>query len=283
MGTKKERIRGAPQLFPGGLCLILSLVFLHTIPLWAEAMAITSNVIHRTFHIGWRNSTGTAFAIDQASRQYLLTARHVVDGIESGNVIKLRHEGEWKDLAVQVVGIGKGEADVAILACSILLAPPHQLPASDKEIIYGQAVSFLGYPFGWDAGSEQINRGIPIPFVKGGILSAMVFGDVTKFFLDAHGNKGFSGGPLVFVPMGRKETELHVAGIISHYPNPRMSWQPIVDPNGKSLTNPAGESIGYIQENPGIVVAIGIRHALELIEANPIGFQLTADKDNSGR
>ena len=277
---KKEEARPGTQLFPG-LSQILAVVLLHTIPPWAEAMAITSNVIQRTFHIGWRTSTGTAFAIDRASRQYLVTARHVVDGIQSGNVIKLLHEGEWRNLPVQVVGIGKGEADVAVLACSSLLAPPHPLPASPEKITYGQAVSFLGYPFGWDAGSEQINRGIPIPFVKGGILSAMVFGDVTKFYLDAHGNKGFSGGPLVFVPMGRPETEFHVAGIVSHYPNPQVSWQPLVDRKGNSLTDAAGETIGYIMENPGIVVAIGIQHALELIDANPIGFRLTTRPDGS--
>ena len=55
---------------------------------------ITSNVIQRTFHIRRDNSTGTAFTIDRGSKQYLVTARHVVEGIESGNAIEIFHEGQ---------------------------------------------------------------------------------------------------------------------------------------------------------------------------------------------
>ena len=61
-------------------------------------------------------------------------------------------------------------------------------------------------------------------------------------------------------------------GIISYYSQPRSSWQPIVGRNGTPFTNPAGEPGGYVQENPGIVVAIGIRHTVS------IGFQLPADE-----
>ena len=46
---------------------------------------ITSNVIHRTFHIRYRNGTGTAFAIDRDGRQYLITARHLVEGVAAGD------------------------------------------------------------------------------------------------------------------------------------------------------------------------------------------------------
>ena len=122
-----------------------------------------------------------------------------------------------------------------------------------------------------------MNRGVPLPFVKAGIVSAMEFGAVFRIFLDAHGNKGFSGGPVVFIPYGQPQNELRVAGIISYYPIPQ--FLPIVDRNGDAITNQGGEPIGYVKENPGIVVAIGIKHALELIDANPIGFKLLPDKD----
>ena len=240
-------------------------------------MMITSNVIHRTFHIRWNDSTGTGFTIDHGSKQYLVTARHVVHGIESGNTIKIFHDKEWKDLVVNVVGIGKDGVDVAVLACSVRLSPSHPLVASSAHLSYGQSVSFLGYPFGWDVGGEEMNRGVPLPFVKAGIVSAMESGAVLRIFLDAHGNKGFSGGPVVFVPYGQPKNELRVAGIISYYPIPQ--FLPIVDRNGDTITNQGGEPIGYVKENPGIVVAIDIKHALELIDANPIGFKLPPDKD----
>ncbi len=281
MRLQKEKALRLAQLFPCRLGATLLLVVLSPMSPWAHDSLITSNVIHRTFHIGWGDSTGTAFAIDHASKQYLVTARHVVEGIESGKAINLFHGGKWKNLTVDVVGIGRGEVDVAVLACSIRLSPSHPLVASGENLVYGQSVCFLGYPFGWDSGNEQTNRGIPLPFVKTGVVSAFKGVDVTKIYLDAHGNKGFSGGPVVFVPNGHPRNDWYVTGIISYYPQPRPSWQPVVDRKGTPFTGPADEPIGYVQENPGIVVAIDIRHAVELIDANPIGFQLPADKDGS--
>ena len=194
---------------------------------------ITSNVIHRTFHIKRDSSTGTAFTIDRDSKQYIVTARHVVEGVKSGNTIEIFHEHQWKNVVVDVAGIGVGEMDVAVLSCPIQLSPSHILEADSGGLMYGQYVYFLGYPFGWDSGGEQINRGVPLPFVKGGIVSAIEFGDVSRIFLDAHGNKGFSGGPVVFVPNGRSigpNTDFKVAGIVVNYPTPRI--QPVVNQEG---------------------------------------------------
>ncbi len=235
---------------------------------------ITNNVIHRTLHIRWAESTGTAFTIDHDSKQYLVTARHVVKGIKIRDTIEVFHKNKWKRLGVNVVGIGKDDSDIAVLACSMQLSPTLPLVADNIGIVHGQPVWFLGYPFGWDSGSEQINYGRPVPFVKGGLLSAIVSGNVEKLYLDAHNNLGFSGGPVVFVPSGKPTNELRLAGVISGYPAPLI---PIVDHDGAQIKNGAGQPIGYVQENPGIVVAIGIRHAIELIKTNPIGFPLSAD------
>ncbi len=233
---------------------------------------VTVNVLSRVFHIAWGDSTGAAFAIDHVSKQYLVTARHVVKGINSGDSLRVFHEEQWKNLAIDVVGIGDGDVDVAVLSCPIRISPPLDLAASQANLTYGQQVFFLGYPYGMDSGGEKINRGLPLPFVKSGIVSAFEFGDVSKFYLDAHVNPGFSGGPVVFVPMGSSPTELRVAGVVAHYP---VSLQPVVDRNRNPITDPEGKPAGlYVQENPGIVVAIGIRHVIQLIEANPIGFPL---------
>ena len=233
---------------------------------------VTVNVLSRVFHIAWGDSTGAAFAIDHASKQYLVTARHVVKGINSGDSLRVFHEEQWKNLAVDVVGIGDGDVDVMVLSCPIRISPPLDLAASQANLIYGQQVFFLGYPYRMDSGGEKINRGLPLPFVKSGIVSAFEFGDISKIYLDAHANPGFSGGPVVFAPMGGSPTELRVAGVVANYP---VSLQPVVDQNRNPITDPEGKPAGlYVQENPGIVVAIGIRHVIQLIEANPIGFPL---------
>ena len=274
----KRGLQERRNRFSTACILLVFLVFATFFPFphWAEATMITNNIIFRTFHMRWDDSTGTGFTIDRGSKQYLVTARHVVPEIKSGDAIKIFHDKEWKDLDVNVVGIGSGAVDVAVLACSIRLSPSLPLVASSADLAYGQPVSVLGYPFGWDVGGEQINRGVPLPFVKAGIVSAMEFEGVSRIFLDAHGNKGFSGGPVVFVPYGQPKSELHVAGIVSYYPIPE--FLPIVDHNGDTITDQGGNPIGYVKENPGFVVAIGIKHALELIDANPIGYQLPAEE-----
>ena len=267
------------------LCMALVLVILFPVSLRAHAPLMVTNVAYRTFLIGWRGDLGTAFTIDHASKQYLVTARHVVKGIESGNVIKLFHEGKWKDLTVNVVGIGKGEyIDVAVLACSMRLSPSFPLVASKEKLQGGQAVSFFGYPFGWGGGGERINRGFPLPIMKAGIISVLDSETVPYLYLDAHGNKGFSGGPVVFIPNGQPGNRFHVAGVISFYPYPPKLppelpplWEPLVNREGKPVTDSTGEPIGYIRENPGIVAAVPIRHVVELIDANPIGVPLPAE------
>lgn len=258
-----------------GTCIALMLAGLAPIRQAAGSTMITSNILQRTHHIRWNTSTGTAFTIEHESRQYLITARHLVEGISSGASIQIFHGNTWKDLGVQVVGIGAGGADVAVLASPIQLSPTHPLQPSSKDIFYGQPVFFLGYPYGWDSGGEQINRGIPIPFVKAGILSAIVPGDLSLFVLDAHGNPGFSGGPVVFAPVGKGNNELRVAGIVSKGPRVEL---PIVDSKGRMILDNAGKPLAGVRENTGFVVVIDIKHAIDLIEANPIGFELAGDE-----
>ena len=240
---------------------------------------ITTNAIQRTFHIKRGDASGTAFAIDRASRQYLVTARHVVDGISSGDTIAVFHESRWQNVTIEVIGIGGGDVDVDVnvdvMSCPTQLAPTYSLEASAAGLAYGQTVYFLGFPFGWDGGAESMNRDLPIPFVKTGIISALIFGNPTRFFIDGHGNKGFSGGPVVFVPNGLPQTELRVAGIVANYPTPLR--EPIVDKRGHPIVDDHNEPAAFFSENPGFVVAMAISHATDLIDANPVGFQLPTE------
>lgn len=268
----------------------LILAMLVVIPTWGQAM-ITSNVISRTFFIQCGGSMGTAFTIDHASKQYLVTARHVVEGITSGEELKIFHEKQWKAFPIRVVGLGSGEIDIAVLASLDKLSPAFSLPLAtgDKGPAYGQQMSFLGFPFGWEGGGEHINDGFPIAFVKTATLSAIISEGVTKIYLDAHINKGFSGGPLVCIPHKDSEKEFHIFGIISGYYHPpplapelQPHWEPLVNRSGEPITDSLGNPRGYVKENSGIGLAIHISHAVELIEANPIGSPLPAEDTEGG-
>ena len=91
--------------------------------------------------------------------------------------------------------------------------------------------------------------------------------------------RGLVADQWYFIQTNIVPNELRVAGVIAGYPTPEQSWQPIVDHKGTAIMDQKGKPIGYIQENPGIVVATDIKHALELIDANPIGLPLPAGKD----
>ena len=138
----------------------------------------------------------------------------------------------------------------------------YPLEPTTDGLYYGQQACFPGFPFGWDGGGAYINHGLPLPFVKAGIISAFATdGPVKRIYLDAHVNKGFSGGPVVFSPDDRKV--LRVAGVVVGYPK---RFQPVVDDHGNT--------VALAQENPGLVLAISIHHVVALIDANQIGFAL---------
>ena len=227
---------------------------------------VTANVIHRTLHIGRADSQGTAFTVDHGGKQYLVTARHVVEGIASGERISVAHQEQQKLIEINVVGVGEGAVDVAVLACQQQLSPMHPLEPTTAGLVYGQQAYFLGFPFGWDAGGEHINHGLPLPFVKAGVISAWTNGTVKRIYIDSHVNEGFSGGPVVFSPPGDQKV-LRVAGVVVGYPK---RFQPVVDEHGNTVALAA-------QENPGLVLAIDISHVVALIDANPIGFALPTE------
>ena len=206
---------------------------------------ITANVIQRTFFVKIGSSLGTAFTIDHDGKQYLVTARHVVGSAVQS--IEVFHNRRWESLGVTPVGIGQGAVDVAVFAPNIILSPPHPLEATSAGLIYGQPVSFLGFPFGWDGGLAHMNNGFPLPFVKAGILSAMPTG--RTMWIDAHGNRGFSGGPVVFQPAPPSgNTPWKVAGIVT-----------------KAGLDPT------THENAGFVIAELIASATDLVAQRPIG------------
>ena len=205
---------------------------------------ITTNVIQRTFFVKIGNMTGTAFTIDRNGRQYLVTARHIAGGaVQSMEVF---HNGRWTSLSVNAVGIGRNDVDVAVFAPNVILSPPHLLEATFAGLTYGQPVSFLGFPFDWQGGLAHMNNGFPFPFVKAGIVSAP---PSHRIWTDTHGNRGFSGAPVVFKSLsGAGNSPWKVAGIVvKSKPDPQTGG------------------------NAGFVIAEPIKAATALMDERPIG------------
>lgn len=65
---------------------------------------ITANVYHRTFRIKYGARCGTCFTIDVEGRQYLVTARHIVEGISDSDTVEVFYQNSWQAMAVKLVG-----------------------------------------------------------------------------------------------------------------------------------------------------------------------------------
>ena len=228
-----------------------------------ERDMINSSIIQRVILISHNNSVGTAFTIEVHRKQYFLTARHVVENISFGDNILVWRAGKWNELEVNIVGLGIGGIDVAVLSCTYQLTPAPQLNATAEGLGYSQHVYFLGFPFGWKQEMGRINNDYPIPFVKSGIVSA--FADSPSgFYIDGHVNPGFSGGPVVFRPSKDKDGKLCVAGIVSGSPDSPSPTHLSIQ--GKPLVH----SLDY----PDLVHVVQIGNAIELIELNAQGYAL---------
>ncbi|EIQ1514524.1 trypsin-like peptidase domain-containing protein [Vibrio parahaemolyticus] len=225
---------------------------------------VTVEVINRVFFIKVEQY-GTGTVVDHNGKQYLVTAKHLLEGKEEVSSIKFYHDEQWKDLNVQLVGIGRGELDIAVFSSDLLLCRKDlPLPNGTKGIGLSQDVYMLGFPYKMHTKAGETLGGRPCPFVKKGILASLFddgFG-VPKLYIDAMNNEGFSGGPIVFRDTTSRKMQL--AGIVSKY---RTESESVMCDEGEDT----GWSITY---NTGITIGYDISEAIKIIEANPIGFEL---------
>lgn len=228
---------------------------------------ISTEVFHRVFCIRAGENVGSCFTMDVGGKQYVCTAKHVLDDW-NGKSVELFHKGSWKCLQVNLVGYGSRNTDIAVLAPSVRLTPPNLvLRATTDGIIYGGDAYFLGFPgVVWENVEEtakmEINRFFPLPFVKRATVSTLFrVEDKLALFLDGHSNPGFSGGPVVCEESVRGLDRWRVVAVIAGCKIEQ------------ALTTENLET-GKIFVHTGIVVAYGINHALDTIQENPIGLDL---------
>jgi len=231
----------------------------------ALAQVPTSNVIYRVLRIKTPTDTGSAFTIEVDGRQYLITARHLLEGFGSEGEVDLWMESRWSRVPVRAIYPAKETVDVAALDAGRPLTVTFPLEASAGGLTLGQQVYFLGYPFG--LGTAGIVAPAPpgfgeIPFLKSGIVSAMDDRDPEAhlLYLDGHNNPGFSGGPIVF--WHSESRRFRVAGVVRGYRNEAL---PVL--KRKNLDDPRAQAHNdlYTRANSGIVIGYDIQHIVDAI------------------
>lgn len=221
---------------------------------------IPSDVLGRVYCLKIGDSTATGFTIDVDNRQYIVTARHFAINLGDNTPLQLLFEGKWNNLGGTLVGHASGEIDISVLALNGIASNPDLKLTPDQAILYGQDVYFIGYPYGSWGDSKTAFMGRPIPFVRKAIVSCIEDGPNGEHrnFLDGHNVPGFSGGPVVY--SANPPYDFKVASVISGY---RFVEQPVYVGTKKTDAT--------VQYNTGIIITYGIRHALDLINSNPIG------------
>lgn len=116
---------------------------------------------------------GTCFTIDVEGKQYVVTAKHVIDGHPFPSDIDLHHDKTWKPERAELVGFGPAGVEVAVMVLARQLSPTLPLEPSCTELFWGQDVHFLGFPYGHFGDVGQTNGDFPIPFVKRAAVSSM--------------------------------------------------------------------------------------------------------------
>jgi S1-C subfamily serine protease len=228
----------------------------------AQAQVPTSNVIYRVLKIKTPTNTGSAFTIEVDGKQYLITARHLLEGFGSEGDVDLWMEQRWSRVHVRAIYPAKESVDIAALDPGRPVTVTFPLEATAGGLTLGQQVYFLGFPFGLGTQGPAPPGFGELPFLKSGIVSAMDDRDPEAgvLYLDGQNNPGFSGGPIVF--WHSESRRFRVAGVVRGYRNealPVLKKKNLDDPRA-----PAHNDL-YTRANSGIIIGYDIRHIVEAI------------------
>jgi hypothetical protein len=214
-----------------------------------------SEIIKRTFPIRYRGFSGTCFTIDVEGKQYILTAKHVVEGVGDVDEIEIGRVDKWITLTITRIDCSVSAADVVVLAPSRLVSENNKL-ICEPGWFYGQDVFFIGFPFGFIPLNDS--PGHPLPFCKKATTSYYKEINGQKILiLSGQSNSGFSGAPIFYCDQATALT--HVIGVLTG------DTRQLIAELGVGADKEA------VYESAGFIEAVCISHALEAIRLRPIG------------
>lgn len=224
--------------------------------------AVPAEMLLRTFFVKVGGATGTAFSIEYKGKIYLVTARHVANGLpESDAIIQMRQSDQWKDFhTVKTILPRSGDADIAVFETNETIPRPYTINPASKSggIAMGQQIWFLGFPLeGIGTHGSGVVNGAFLPFMKRGTMSAIDNSnrDATLLYIDGFNNPGFSGGPIIFWNFTTHNYE--IIGVVKGYRTDTAK----VEVNGKVLDS-------NVLVNSGILIGYSIQNALDAIDTD---------------
>ena len=221
---------------------------------------VTSDILCRTFRIKYGSNLATAFTIESEGLQYIVTAKHLFNNVQSGNSVSVSILNSRQYVRVNAVVFFHldDKTDCAVLKTSpyIEVTGKYSNENTLEGLTLGQDVFFLGYPYNYDdilSCFPQSHN--PVPFVKKACFSGSS-DSMGVLFLDGTNNPGFSGGPVCF--REPNTNGFKIAGLINSYRNNKC---PVFSGDGE-------ETEFYTLENTGIINACSIHRVYEILEQN---------------
>jgi hypothetical protein len=219
-------------------------------PNWPRA-----EIIGRTFPIQYRQFGGTCFTVDVEEKQYIVTAKHVVEGLEDVDEVEIGRSDKWVTVTVSRVPCEPSTVDI------VVLAPTRTVSESSDVLLeagcfLGQDVFFIGFPFGFTPRNQA--PGHPLPFCKKAVVSYTESQQGARILiLSGQSNSGFSGAPIFYCDQTNAQTR--VVAVLT------AGTRQLIAELG------LGEDKEEIYESAGFIEAVSISHALEAIKLHPIG------------
>lgn len=181
-------------------------------------MVVTANIIGRTFFIRYKENTGTAFTYTHNNYDFLISAKHIFKNIKANDTVQIFHDGKWKKIDINPQYFDDEFNDIIVFPLMNGILHSDLQIYSENQIILGDDVYFLGFPYGLKGDSAaSINNNFPVAFIKKGIISSISVKQEKKYndyiWVDGHGNHGFSGGPVLKM----KNNKVYIIGICSTY------------------------------------------------------------------
>jgi hypothetical protein len=208
---------------------LIFMLILH--PPSAIAQATNMAVFYRVLMIQTANGQGTGFTLDVDGKQYLVTAKHMVNGLQPEDTIQVRKYDasghlKWVPFKMRIFTCPE-PVDIAVIV------PREQLTISGSmEAVegtpFGTDVNFVGFPFGmsmeFTGATSEIALTSPIGYVRKALLSAAKNtknGEATstQLILDGYNLGGFSGSPVVYRPndSGDPKVIAVISGFVPDY------------------------------------------------------------------
>jgi Trypsin-like peptidase domain len=277
----------AHKMLLGVLAITLAAM---TLPSYGQA--VTANVLRRTLLIKVASGYGTAFTIEVDNRQYIVTAKHVVNSVpdQAESTIHILNKSGWSPVRVKIFKCAE-PVDVAVLVPPEQITVNFSLEPTSVGLMVGQDAYFVGFPYGHTFAKSYSNLPDIFGLVKKATvaqLDSMPASNAQRILLDGYNNPGFSGSPLVWRDVSQPGIVFKVAGVITSFESyvAPVSEKVEIQENQITAEDRAQNRIlrtsdgkiyrlkdtgKVVQMNTGIATAWDIQSAVDLIRKHPVG------------